>query len=188
MVFCSECGRAAGAARAVPGQSRPIPGCLIGRWEASAGGLWLRPRGRSDGDAKSNQKPVPRETTSRRPTDRVEAAAIGATGGTAGATLVAAGIGWWMTADAGPDSRTLGILAARQARPLQLTEPVRHFFVLIRGVVDDDRQQKRPAHHHQVTAVDRELPFESKIALVARVRMPRDDRDEQGAGFDLAPD
>jgi hypothetical protein len=39
-----------------------------------------------------------------------------------------------------------------------------------------------------VRSVYRELPLETEIALLALVRMPRDDRDEEDAGLDLLAD
>jgi hypothetical protein len=71
---------------------------------------------------------------------------------------------------------------------LHLPKPLRHSFIIITGVVDDDRQQESLVGSHQVAAIDRKLPLETEIPLVAIVRVPRDDREEQGAGLNLPAD
>jgi len=71
-----------------------------------------------------------------------------------------------------------GCGAAWQARPLHLPKPLRHSFIIIRRVVDDGGQQESFVGSHQVAAIDRELPLETEIALVAIVGVSRDHREE----------
>ena len=89
-------------------------------------------------------------------------------------------------------SRALGeslrFLAPRQARPLPLAKSVGHPGRGIRSVVDHDRQQKGLVVGHQVRAVDREFPFQPEVTFAARLRVPRDDRDEERAFLDLLAD
>ena len=61
---------------------------------------------------------------------------------------------------------------------MHLSKPLRHSFIIIRRVVDDDGQQESFVGSHQVAAIDRELPLETEIALVAIVRAPGDHREE----------
>ena len=71
---------------------------------------------------------------------------------------------------------------------MHLPKPLRHPFIIITRVVDDDRQQESLVGRDQVGAIDRELPLETEIPLDAIVRVVRDDREEQGAGLDLLAD
>ncbi len=77
---------------------------------------------------------------------------------------------------------------ARQARPLHLPKPVRHPIIVIKRLVDHDRQQESLVGRYQVGPIDRELPFKTEIPLDAIVRVPGDDREEKGAGLDLLAD
>jgi len=54
--------------------------------------------------------------------------------------------------------------------------------------VDRDRHQERAVGGHQVRAVDRQLPLEAEVALLALVRVARDQRHEQRALVDLPAD
>jgi hypothetical protein len=71
---------------------------------------------------------------------------------------------------------------------LHLSKALGHPFIIIARIVDDDRQQKREVRIHEVTAINRQLPFESEIALTALVRGVRDDREERQTGLDLPAD
>jgi hypothetical protein len=71
---------------------------------------------------------------------------------------------------------------------LHLPKPLRHPFIIIARVIDDDRQQEGQVGLHEVTAINRQLPFGTEVALTAIVRGVRDDRQEQGAGLDLLAD
>ena len=76
-------------------------------------------------------------------------------------------------------------VAARQARPLQFAESVRDAFVRLRRAVDDDREQEGLVRRDQVGAIDRQLPLEPEVAFDAIMGIRGDDREEQGAGFDV---
>ena len=51
-----------------------------------------------------------------------------------------------------------------------------------------DRQQEGQVGIHEVTAINRQLPFQTEVPLTAIVRGVRDDRHEQRAGLDLLTD
>src|SRR5215831_16853682 len=59
---------------------------------------------------------------------------------------------------------------------------------ILARTVNADRYEEHPALRHQVTTLLSESPFEPEVALRARLRGLRDDRDEQHAVLDLPPD
>jgi len=61
---------------------------------------------------------------------------------------------------------------------LNVPELVGYPLIVLAGVVDDDRQQERLVSRHQMRPIDRELPLETEIPLLALVGVSRDDRDE----------
>jgi hypothetical protein len=69
-------------------------------------------------------------------------------------------------------------LTAGQAGPVDVSEPIGDVFVVLAGIVDNHRKQERLVGRHQVGPVDRELPLQTEIPLVALVGVSRDDRDE----------
>ena len=71
---------------------------------------------------------------------------------------------------------------------MHLPKPLRHPFIVIARVIDDDGQQEGEVRIHEVAAINRQLPFEAEVALTAIVRGVRDDREEQRAGLDLLAD
>ena len=76
----------------------------------------------------------------------------------------------------------------RQPRPLHFSKRIRHLRVGIARVVNHDRQQERRALRHEMRALVRQPPFESKVTFSARLRRRRNDRNQQRAVFDLSPD
>ena len=72
--------------------------------------------------------------------------------------------------------------------PKWFIERVRDNRFLIARAVNNDRQQERAFDRHQVRALDRESPFEPKIALEPLLRVLGDQRNEERAVVDLAPD
>jgi hypothetical protein len=48
---------------------------------------------------------------------------------------------------------------------LNLSKLLRHALIIVPRVVDDDWYQERLIRSYQMGAVDRELPFEPKVAL-----------------------
>ena len=58
----------------------------------------------------------------------------------------------------------------------------------LRGPIDDDGHEERPAPGHQVRTLLGEPPLEAEVALRAALRGRRDDRHEQRALPDLPPD
>jgi hypothetical protein len=71
---------------------------------------------------------------------------------------------------------------------LHLPEPLRHSLIIITRVVDDYRHQEGHVGIHEVTAINRQLPFKTEVSLTAIVRSARDDRNKQSAGLDLLAD
>ncbi len=71
---------------------------------------------------------------------------------------------------------------------MHLPKPLRHPFIIIARVIDDDGQQEGQVRIHEVTAINRQLPFETEVAFTAIMRRVRDDREEQSAGPDLLAD
>jgi hypothetical protein len=80
----------------------------------------------------------------------------------------------------------IGPLAIRQAAPLHFSKPIRESVLLVRCVIDHNRQQKWQVRCHQVASVDRELPFEPKVSFASIVSVLRDYRNEQRAALYLA--
>jgi hypothetical protein len=71
---------------------------------------------------------------------------------------------------------------------MHFSELIGYALLVFARVIDDHGQQERLIGCHQVGSIDRKLPLKSEIPFVAVVRVPRDDRDEQGAGLDLLAD
>jgi hypothetical protein len=67
------------------------------------------------------------------------------------------------------------------------SKEVRNNRLAIAGAVDDNRHEEGFLLGHVVGALDGELPFPSEIALKPLLRMLGDDRNEQRAVVDLAP-
>ena len=112
---------------------------------------------------------------------------------------------WNRRSSGGMDRRTAGLRGAGQECadlltelgrrltggkpcPLHRAKLVRHARAGIRRVVDDYREQEWRVIGHQVGAIHRQLPLQTKIALTAFVRVRGDHRDEQGAVVDLLAD
>ena len=79
-------------------------------------------------------------------------------------------------------------VARGYACPLHQPERVRNNGFLIARVVNYDGHQEGSFDRHQMGAIDREFPFEPKIALEPRLRMCGNNRNEEGAVTDLLPD
>src|SRR5215472_3337108 len=77
-------------------------------------------------------------------------------------------------------------LSGRKASPLHGSEGLRDLRMQLRCVVDTDGKQKRPTSRHQVRTLVGEVPFEPEVALRTRLRIPRDDRDEERARANFA--
>ena len=71
---------------------------------------------------------------------------------------------------------------------MNIPELVRYPLIVLSRVVDGHGQQECPVGRHQLGSINRELPLETEISLVALVRVPRNDRDKQHAGLDLLAD
>jgi hypothetical protein len=71
---------------------------------------------------------------------------------------------------------------------MHIPELIGYPLVVLARVVNNDGQQEGLVGCDQVRPVNRELPFEAEVPLDAIVRVPRDDRDEQGTCLDLLAD
>ena len=79
-------------------------------------------------------------------------------------------------------------LAVLEAGPLHGAEAVRHEGRRLLGVVDHDRQDERHAAGDTERALRGKFPLDAEIAFFPRLRVGRDDRDEEHALFDLQAD
>ena len=71
-----------------------------------------------------------------------------------------------------------GCLSAGQPRPLHFSKTLRHPFIIIGRVIDDDGYQKGQVGVHEVAAIDRKFPLETEVALTPIVCGARDDREK----------
>ncbi|HUG09819.1 MAG TPA: addiction module protein [Opitutaceae bacterium] len=78
--------------------------------------------------------------------------------------------------------------AAGEPRPLHRAKPVRHECLGFARVVDHDRQDERDAGCDAAGTLCSHVPLEAKVAFVSRLRVRRDERDEQNTLLDLPPD
>ena len=79
-------------------------------------------------------------------------------------------------------------VASGYACPLHRPERVRNNGFLIARTVNYDGHQEGSFNRHQMGAIDREFPFEPKIALESLLRMRGNNRNEEGAVAELLPD
>ena len=71
---------------------------------------------------------------------------------------------------------------------MNIPELIGYPLVVLARVVNNDGQQEGSVGCDQVRPVNGQLPFETKVPFHTIVRVPRDDRYEQGTGFDLLAD
>jgi hypothetical protein len=78
--------------------------------------------------------------------------------------------------------------SARQPRPLHPLEGIRDSGILCARLIEAHRHQERTAAGDPVTSLVGQIPLQAEVALVACLRVRRDDGHEQRAVLDLAPD
>src|SRR5580700_9017255 len=79
-------------------------------------------------------------------------------------------------------------VALEQARPLDPMERLRNVCDGFLGRVQAHRHDEGAVASHHVATLIRKIPLETEVALVPRRRVRRDDRHEERAVADLAPD
>src|SRR5262245_37179281 len=76
----------------------------------------------------------------------------------------------------------------RQTSPMNLTDSLRHFLVILPRIVNDDGDEEGASGADQVRSIHCQSPLEPEIALSALMRVARDHRNEEGASPDLPAD
>ncbi|HUG10271.1 MAG TPA: hypothetical protein VMM36_04620 [Opitutaceae bacterium] len=77
---------------------------------------------------------------------------------------------------------------AGQPRPLHRAKTIRHERLGFARVIDHDRQDERDAGRDAHRALRREFPFDAEVTFMPRLRVRRDERNEQHTFLDLPPD